>query len=135
MPAFQYKAIDNRTGLTVKNTVNTAFKKTFANRLKSTGKFVGATILDTISESTTEGLENATSNYFMNEILKYSNNTIGSDYEVVDEDGFENFVNDFADGFIEAIPVSATLGIVGSGSDAMVQGWSRATTPPMTDRR
>lgn len=109
------KPISNSLKGTVKNTVNTAFKKTFANRLKSTGKFVGATILDTISESTTEGLENATSNYFMNEILKYSNNTIGSDYEVVDEYGFENFVNEFADGFIESIPVSATLGITGAG--------------------
>lgn len=114
------KPISNSLKGTVKNTVNTAFKKTFANRLKSTGKFVGATILDTISESTTEGLENATSNYFMNEILKYSNNTIGSDYEVVDEYGFENFVNDFADGFIEAIPVSATLGIVGAGSGKLI---------------
>lgn len=109
------KPISDALKGTVKNTVNTAFKKTFANKLKSTGKFIGATILDTISESTTEGLENATSNYFMNEILKYSNNTIGSDYEVVDKYGFENFVNEFADGFIESIPVSATLGIAGAG--------------------
>ena len=31
------------------------------------------------------------------------------------EELFNKFVNDFADGFIEAIPVSATLGITGAG--------------------
>lgn len=114
------KPISNAVKGTVKNTVNSVFKKTFAKRLKSTGKFIGATILDVISESTTEGLENATSNYYMNEILKYSNNTIGSDYEVIDEYGFENFVNEFADGFIESIPVSLTLGAVGAGSGKLI---------------
>ena len=37
MPAFQYKAIDNRTGLTVKNTVNGITKQELYKMLKKNG--------------------------------------------------------------------------------------------------
>ena len=103
-----------------KNTVNKLFKTTFSKYLKSAGVFAGATILDALSESSTEGLENVTSNYYTNEILRHTNNTIGSDFEVIDNYEFENFVKDFSQAFVQSFPVSLTLGVFGAGSGKLI---------------
>ena len=87
--------------------------------VKKTGSFAGATLLDTLSESATEGLEGATGAYFKNRILKYANSK-GSNFSVVDDFGFDKAVSEFTSSFLEAVPTSLVLGSIASAQGSAI---------------